>query len=114
MKTIKTQAIITGIRSRADGSVGLSVSTPELVALEKTLFFELQNVNVEMTITPLDEKVPEEHKIEKDLNQKTQSQRIRATLFILWKQNPENMEFEEYYRNKTEKYILGLQRLIEQ
>lgn len=114
MKTLHTQAIITGIRSRADRSIGLSISTPELKPEEKTLFFELQNINVTMTITPIDERVPEEHKIEKDLESKSQSQRIRATLFVLWKQNPEQMEFEEYYRNKTEKYIVGLQRLIEE
>lgn len=114
MKSLSTQAVITGIRSRADRSIGISISTPELTPEEKTLFFELQNINVEMKITPIEEKVPEEHKIEKDLNSKSQSQRIRATLFVLWRQDPENMEFEEYYRNKTEKYIVGLQRLIEE
>lgn len=111
MKTISTQAIITGIRSRADKSVGLSVSTPELRPEEKTLFFELQNINVELTIKPLDENAPE-IKVDKDLNQKSQSQRIRNTLFVLWTQNSEDMDFEEYYRNKTEKYIQSLQARI--
>src|SRR5712692_8699726 len=112
MKSIVTQSVIEGIRARKDRSLSLTVSTPELSAQEKALFFDLQGLPIDLKITPLDEKQIEEQIIDKDLNQKTQSQRIRACLFILFKQNPENMSWEEYYRNKTEKYIENLKSLI--
>lgn len=113
MKAISTPAIIEGIRSRKDGSLGLTVSTPELKPEEKTVFFELQGINLDIKITPSDEKGVEEVVVDTDLEQKSQSQRIRAVLFILWKQNPEGMEFDIYYKNKTEKYIEALKGKIE-
>lgn len=38
-KSIQTQGQITGIRAKVDGSLGLSVSTPELSPEEKVLSF---------------------------------------------------------------------------
>jgi len=105
MKTIQTKAIITGIRSRADRSVGLTISTPELNPQEKALFFELQNLNVELKITPLDEARAEDYEVVADLNQKSQSVRMRNVLFILWKQDPKGQEFADFYRTQTEKII---------
>ena len=112
MKQIKTQAIIEGIRSRKDRSIGLTVSTPELNPQEKALFFELQGINLELLITPQDDKDVEEFAVEADLEQKSQSQRIRNVLFVLWKQDPEGLEFPDYYKLKTEKYINQLKGLI--
>lgn len=112
MKTIATQAVIEGIRARKDRSLGLTVTTPELSIQEKAIFMELQGINVELHIKPLDEQVPE-IKIEKDLSQKTQSQRLRAILFILWKQKPLDMEFEQYYKHRTEQIIEHLKSKIE-
>ena len=114
MKSIKTKAIITGIRSKADRSLGLSVNTPELNPQEKALFFELQKLNIELTILPLDEQKIEDYQIDTDLNQKSQSQRIRSVLFLLWKQNSEGLEFNEYYKDKTEKYIEHLKSKLDE
>lgn len=114
MKNISTTAVLEGVRSRKDGSLGLSVSTPELTPQEKALFMELQGINLELTIKPLDEKVKvEDYKIDKDLESKSQSQRIRSVLFILWKQDPEGMEFEDYYKRRTEKIIEWLKSKID-
>lgn len=113
MKSIKTKAIITGIRSKTDRSLGLSVNTPELNPQEKALFFELQGLNVELTIFPSEEQNVEDYEIDTDLNQKPQSVRIRNVLFLLWQQNPEGMEFNEYYKNKTDKYIESLKARLD-
>lgn len=116
MKTINLQAVITSIRSRADGSIGLSMSSPELTPEEKTLFFQLQNINLKVSITPQDtNEAPEEHRVDADLNQKTQAQRIRAVLFLLWqKDNEDFSDFDIYYRNKTEKIINSLKARLDQ
>lgn len=113
MKAIKTQAIIEGIRSRKDGSLGLSVSTPELSFEEKAMFMELQGVNVGLLVEPSDEEKIEVHQVDADINHKSQSQRIRAILFILWKQNSEGTDFESYYMKKTEQIIEILKAKIE-
>jgi ABC-type sulfate transport system substrate-binding protein len=105
MKSIKTQAIITGIRAKVDRSLGLTLQTPELSSNEKALFMEFQGINSEIVITPLDDKAEGMETINKEVNTKTQSQRLRAVLFLLWKQEGEQGTFEEYYRSKTEQLI---------
>lgn len=114
MKAIKTDAIIEGIRSRKDGSIGMTVTTPELKPEEKTLFFQLQGINVGLVITPTDAEKIEEFKIEADLDQKSQSTRMRNVLFILWKQDPKGVEFQEFYRQQMEKLIEWLKGKIEE
>lgn len=114
MKTISTAAIIEGIRSKKDRSLGLSISTPELSTQEKAIFMELQGINVNLLITPTDEENPEEYKIDTDIDTKSQSQRMRAVLFILYKQDPKGMEFADYYRQQTEKIIEYLKARIDE
>jgi hypothetical protein len=113
MKSIKTKAIIEGIRSRKDRSVGLTVSTPELNPQEKALFFELQGLNVELVITPSDIEKVEDYQVEAELEQKSQSVRMRNVLFILWKQEPKGLEFSDFYKQQTEKLIEFLKGKIE-
>ncbi len=95
MKTISTPAIFTGFRSKVDRSIGFSGVTPELSTTERALFFELQNMNVQLQITPEGETAPE-YKVEKDLNQKSPSARLRAVLFVYWKQQGVG-EWEDFY-----------------
>lgn len=113
MKAIQTQAIITSFRSRADGSIGFSGVTPELKPTEKTVFFELQNINLHLLITPLDEPELEVEQVKGDLNTKTASQRLRAVLYVHFKQLQEVQDpdipgtFEDFYRQQMEKIIEG-------
>ena len=99
-----SQAVIDTIRSKKDGSLGLTVSTPELNVAQKTLFFELQGVVVNLNITPIEVNAPEE-KINKDLNQKSQSSRLRNVLFVLWNQGTKEVDFETFYTKQMEKLI---------
>lgn len=99
-----SQAVIDTIRSKKDGSLGLTVSTPELNVAQKTLFFELQGVIVNLNITPIEDNAPEE-KINKDLNQKSQSSRLRNVLFVLWNQGTKEVDFETFYTKQMEKLI---------
>jgi hypothetical protein len=105
MKAINTNLIITGIRSKVDGSLGLSATTPELSPEERAEFMRLQNLNLNCLLSPLDYKSAPEYKIDKDINQKTPAQRLRNTLYILWEQDGSKDDFEVYYRNQMEKLI---------
>lgn len=114
MKSIQTQAVITGIRSKVDRSLGISLSTPELTTNEKALFMELQGLNIDLLITPNEEVNPEVEKIDKEVQTKTSSQRLRAVLFIYWKQSGEQGEFEDFYRLHMEKLIDFIKGKLEQ
>ena len=105
MKTIQTDAIITGIRAKVDRSLGLTISTPELSTNEKALFMELQGINTKLTIEPLDSEPAGIEKIDTDLETKTASSRLRAVLFVLYKQEGEAGTFEDFYKLHMEKLI---------
>lgn len=113
MKSISCNIIIGSIRAKVDGSIGATFSTPELTSEEKAYFFEMQNKNLSMVLTPFDEVSEEIHKVDKELEQKTQAQRMRNVLFIVWKQEPQGYTFEEYYKYRTEKMIESLKEEIE-
>jgi hypothetical protein len=118
MKSISTPAIIKGIRalSKANG-LSINFTTPELKPEEMTVFFTLQDINVDITITPVDEKPTEEITIDADLETKTPSQRLRGSLYRLLESNltrkPEHAEWEEFYRKSMEKIITDVQNQID-
>jgi hypothetical protein len=114
MKTLKFNVIITGIRSKVDRSLGLTIGTPELSSAEKAEIMNLQGINLDMILTPLDETPDEVITIKKDIESKSQSQRIRNILFLLWKQEGEPDTFDIFYYHKTEKYIEMLKSKLEE
>ena len=113
MKAIKTNLIVSGIRARVDGSLGLSCSTPELTVEEKVAFMELQNKNLVALFEPLDETPTEVHQVKSEINQKTPSQRLRAVMFLLWRQSGNTDDFENFYRNSMEKIIDALKAKLD-
>lgn len=113
MKSILTQAILEGVRSKKDRSLSLTFSTPELTVTERSVFMELQGIVLELTVKPIDELSAPEMKVDKDMEQKSQSRRIRDVLFVLFSQDAEGFtDFELYYKAKTEKYISFLKEKI--
>lgn len=98
MKSIEMQAIITGVRSKVDGSLGLSVATPELTATEKAEVMGLQGQNLVCLFTPLDEKHAPLYKVDKELESKTPSQRLRGVLYRYWEFQGSKGEFDDFYK----------------
>lgn len=113
MKTIQHNGIITSIGSRVDGSIGYRVATGSLTPQEKALFFELQNLNIVITITPKDEPEAPRQEINTDLEQKTPSQRLRNAIYILYQQSGQTTDFELYYKNTMGVIIQKLKDKIE-
>lgn len=105
MKGLETSAIITSIRSKADGSLGLSVNTPELSSEEKVLFMALQNLNVKMTIEPVGVALTEKSKIEKGMDGKSPSERLYNVIYVYYKQIKSTDDFEVFYRRNMENII---------
>ena len=113
MNKISTQVHISRISSRVDGSIGLSMATPELSPQEKALFFEMHNVNCNMVLEPIDTPDAPELKIDKEVESKSQSQRIRSVLFLVWQQEGSRGNFKDYYYSTTEKWIEKLKEKLD-
>jgi len=113
MKIIIFNAVLNGIRAKIDKSLGLTLATPELSTSEKAEIMNLQGINLDVTLKPLDIIDAPEIKVNKDIESKSQSQRIRSVLFLLWKQEAEPDTFDIYYHHKTEKYIEFLKDKLE-
>jgi hypothetical protein len=105
MQTISLTTVISSIRAKVDGSLGLTMSTPELSSTEKATVMELQGAALTTLIKPLDEAPKEVMRVEKNLETKSQAQIIRSIIYKLWKQSGEDGDFEAFYRQKTGKYI---------
>jgi len=105
MKAIETQGIITGVRSKVDGSLGLSMSTPELTSEEKAAVMDLQGQNLVCTFVPLDEKNAPKMKVDKEIETKTPSNRLRNVLYVLWEQEGGKGDFDDFYKRQMEKVI---------
>ena len=113
MKTIKTNIIITGIRARVDGSLGLSLSTPELTPEAKVSFMELQNISCDCLIKPLDEPNIDLVEVKSEVNTKTQAQRIRSVLYLWWESLGKQGDFETFYKQKTENIIEQIKQKLD-
>ncbi|MCP3681716.1 MAG: hypothetical protein GY861_03410 [bacterium] len=114
MKPIQlNHSVITGIRAKVDGSLGLTLGTPELSVEEKAEVMRLQNQPVRTVFTPIDEPEDETLEIDTDLDSKPQSKRIRACLYVLWKQMGERGSFKDFYFKHTEKIIERIKGLLE-
>lgn len=105
LKAISCELILTSASTRADGSLGLRFSTPELSATDKTAFFELLNQNLKAILQPVDTVPDELHTVRNELETKTPGQRLRACLFVLWKQGGEQGDYDSFYRRNMERII---------
>lgn len=113
MKSIELYAVITGIRSKVDGSLGISMGTPELTAEEKAEFMRLQGANLICLFTPLDEKDAPKYIVDKELEQKTPSVRLRGVLYVLWQQSGSKGNFDDFYRAEMEGIIEAVKNRLD-
>lgn len=110
MKAVKTNAIITSLSSKKDGSLGLRVETPELTTEEKVIFFELQGINVEMWIKPLDVQPEQVVEIVTDKEILSPSQRLRNLIFVIYKETNSIEAFSQYYEKMIDRIMEGLKK----
>lgn len=104
-KAIRCEVQLTSFTSRADGSLGVRLVTPELNSEEKVAFMNLQNLLVDALFYPKEERDAEVIEVKKDLDCKSQSQRLRSVLFLLYQQNKENCTFLVFYERYIERFI---------
>lgn len=104
MKTIQTPLIITSFSSKVDGSLRLSGTTPELSPEEKAMFMELQNLNLEATFSPAEERT-DVKEVKGEFDTKTPSQRLRNVIYVYWEQKGAKGDFDSFYLRQMNKLI---------
>lgn len=107
---ITCDVILEGASTRADGSLSLRLSTPELSADEMVAVFGLRGRELKMLLQPVNNEPITTKEIKGILSTKTQSERIRGVLFCWWKQLGEPGDWETFYRHETEKIIENLKQ----
>jgi len=107
MKAIEINLILSSVRTRVDGSLGLGFSTGEMQAQEKVALMELQNQNLKVFLQPTLEAPEALIEVKNNLGFKTPGQRLRAVLYIEWKQTQKNSDvlFQEYYEKRMDQII---------
>ena len=82
---------INGIRSLKDGSLSVTLETPELSGSKAGEIFALRNRIAAVYISPKDtisqKELSQVDKIDVELKGKSQSQRIRSVLYLCWENN---------------------------
>jgi hypothetical protein len=105
MKAMSSPVIVSRISTRSDGSLGITLSTPELQASEKLAFLEAQNLQCRMILQPESESPESLVDVKKEFDTKTPGQRLRGCLFVAWRQAGEPGEFDQWYHKRMEGYI---------
>lgn len=105
MNKITLQVVLGSVRARKDGSLGLTIETPELSPEEKVKVMELQNSTLQAVFIPLDTPDVPDYVVNKEMETKTPSQRLRAALYVMHQQSNSKDDFEVFYKQKMEKFI---------
>lgn len=110
---ITCDAILTGIRTRSDNSLGLSLSTPELQPTEQLAFLQIRGKNIKVLFQPVDTPPAELVTVKSDLEQKSPSQRLRAVLFVAFRQQQEEKSFDVFYAAAMNRIIDQIKATLE-
>lgn len=114
MQAVTCDVILSSIRTRADNSLGLNFSTPELQPDEMLVFLQLKNQNLKMLLQPTDG-VPDGLKdVRQEFDRKSPSTRLRNVLYLVWKQQESEMDFNDWYTRHMEKLIIQHKGMIQE
>lgn len=114
MKAISTDAILSSVSTRADKSLGLRFSLPELSPDEQLAFLQIKGCNLKMILQPLNEAPDELVTVANDLQQKTPSQRLRGVLFKQFQQSGvTNTDFQGWYNAAMERILTAEKAKLE-
>jgi hypothetical protein len=100
MKAISCELQLTGCSTRADKSLSLRFSSPELEPSQKVAFMELQGANLKVIIQPMDSSPEELVTVDREIQTKTPSQRLRSILFVAFQQQAQEKSFDLFYNNR--------------
>lgn len=108
--------IISGIATKVDGSIKISIETRELPATQAADLFSLRNQEAWCLLAPegVDTAVLPDEKPDASLGTKTPSQRLRNVLYVYWQQHGKQGDFESFYKSKMEQIIEQLKEKLDE
>lgn len=116
MKAVTFDAILSGIRTRSDNSLGLALATPELRPDEVMAFLELRNCNLKVLLQPVGEMPSELKEVKSQFDEKTPSHRLRSCIFVLWKHLTDahkiEVSFDHFYRDTINRFCDNIKEQI--
>ena len=108
MSKFQCPGAINSIKTLNDGSLNLTINTPEVCPEEMTKLFELHRKEgwFHFALAPLEEKDLEIPEVKVEFkNDKTPSQRLRNVIFVWWEQLGSKGSFDSYYKKVMENLI---------
>ena len=113
IKALTCHVQISGVRAKVDGSLGITLATPELTADEKAVFMGWMNRDLVMLLQAEAAGVGDVKEIKGEFDSKTPGQRLRAVLFVWWQQLGKAGEFDRFYLEHMEKLIEHIKLKLE-
>lgn len=110
---ITCDVILSGIRTRSDGSISLTLATPELDGEGIAAFAGLRNRNLKLLLQPTEEAPAELKEIKGEFDRKTDSQRLRGLLYVQWKQTKTDQDFDSYYKSAMYAFCESVRNKLE-
>lgn len=111
MQPIHFNTIVNRISTRVDGSLSLSMETPELSNDAILVMLRLRGINLNCVLTPLNTALEEPVEVESSTEVKSPSQRLRSVIYAVFahekqagKVSSEEI-FETFYPRTMEKLI---------
>lgn len=106
------------ITTRSDGSLAITLGTPELSPANVAELFGYRKKVIACYLSPKDKinqkEIDQVDELKPDLGGKTQSQRLRNVLYKLFEQNNEgHKDFDSFYHHHTEIIISHLKAKIQ-
>ena len=97
--------IVQGIKTRVDGSLSITVETPELSDSKVGEVFGLRKKPAMMYLSPKDiisqKEIDQVNAIDAEIEGKTPSKRLRDVIYVLFTQQPDGYkDFELFYKFK--------------
>lgn len=109
MKGVLIASHIGSIRTLKDGSVSITLETPELSPGNAAEIFALRNMIAYVYVSSRQIENSEKKLVDSldpELKGKTPGQRLRAVLYRCWEQSPEGyQDSDSYYKAKMENII---------
>lgn len=112
-KALTCHVQIVGVRAKVDGSLGVTLATPELSAQEKAVFMDWMNRDLIMLLQADSEGVGDVKEVKGEFDRKTPSQRLRDVLYVWWKQVESARSFDDFYLEHMSKMIEHVKTKLE-
>ena len=104
-QAITCSVILGTISTRADGSLTIRLTTPEISATDAAAFLEFRNCELKMLLQKDGEQLASLKEVKGEFDWLSPGQRLRNTLWVWWEQNGKQGDFNSFYLKRMNDII---------